>query len=370
MNWDKIIGQEKAVQYIKDIYAQDRIPHAIIIGGPQGTGQLALALGLSELLQCTQPKDNQPCGQCNACHKSGSLIHPDINFIFPVAPLEDKQHVVHFYQLFKSAIANSPYLTLQDWTKAAGIENKKPNINVHDIGTVIQQLTMSRYEGRKRIMIIWLPEFLDKEGNKLLKIIEEPEPNTHILLVTENRDRILPTILSRCQQINTLLLEDDFIVNLLMEQHHASPDIARQIALLAEGRISLALSQLHSLGEESSSDVLSFLRICYKGNGAEIAGWADTFNAMNYEGQRHFLHYCLHFLQQCLRALHLPEDLWRFSATEKQAAKNLLQLLDHQKIESIARLLSADIGYLAGNANSKMLMMSTSIRTHRILRGN
>lgn len=370
MKWNQIIGQENAKDYLINAFQQDRVPHALIISGPEGTGQLPLALAFASLLQCESPVDNTACGECNTCKKTFRLMHADINYIFPIANMGDRKSTVDFTKDFKEALVQNPYMSFEDWARFSGIENKRPNINAADIRSIIHTLSMSRFEGRKRIMLIWLPEYLGKEGNILLKLIEEPEDNTHLILVTENREAILSTILSRCQSVKTTLLDDDSIADALQERTGCSAEVARQSAWLSDGHFNLALAKVAGAAEDSSSGFLQWMRICYKAQADEMSAWVDQFNSMSFEGQKHFFQYGLHFLEQCLQAHYMPESHWRLNPEEKKAVKNLLPLLGTEVIGELNELICKDIVYLNRNANAKILMMSTSISMHHLLRGS
>jgi len=369
MHWDQVAGQDKAKAFIKEVFQKGRVPHAILISGPSGTGQLPFALSLAALLQCEQPVEASPCGNCNACGKSFQLIHPDVNFIFPVANLDsNKRQVVDFLNDFRKAVLHQPYLSLEDWVTAAGIEKKNPNINIADIRSVIHTLSMSRYEGRKRVMLIWLPEYLGKEGNVLLKLIEEPEEHTHLLLVTADKDAILPTIRSRCQAIDTVLLDDKTIAQALEQQYQCSPERAQQAAWLSNGSFHTALASIEESNDPSSADFLQWLRIGYKGHPEEVTSWADEFGSWSLDKQRHFLKYGLHFLEQCLKSSYFPEEEWRLSDEEKDAVKKLGTILTFEAIQELTQLINKDLYYIGRSANSKMLMMGSTIQAHQLIK--
>ncbi len=369
MKWNNIVGQDSAKTYLKSIIRQGRVPHALLFSGPEGTGQLPLALALASTLQCESPVNEEACGVCPSCIKSFKYNHPDVNFVFPVAVLgQERKSITHFMKDFKEQLLEKPYMSFEDWAYKIGIENKHANINAADIRSIKQTLSLKRHEGRSKVMIIWLPEYLGTEGNILLKLIEEPEDNTHLLLVTEKKEAILPTILSRCQSVDTFLLSDDVISEAVMQQTGCSREAAKEAAWLSEGRFNVALQKVNSAEEKDSSGFLDWLRMCYKANPEDLTKWADDFHNMSYESKKHFLSYGLHFLQQCLKAHFLPTDRWRVSEEEKKSMKSLVKIMRPDTIEKAHHLFNDNFVFLERYANAKLIMMSSSLKMHHWLR--
>ena len=103
---------------------------------------------------------------------------------------------------------------MYDWLQFIGAENKQGNITANECNDIIRKLSLKSFESEYKILIMWMPEYLGNEGNKLLKLIEEPPPNTLFILVAENESLILPTIVSRCQLIRIPALETNQLKSL------------------------------------------------------------------------------------------------------------------------------------------------------------
>ena len=168
------------------------------------------------------------CGVCASCVKAQQLIHPDIHFSYPVIPKKtgDKPLSVDFISEWREFIAQYPYGNIYDWLQFIGAENKQGNITAYECNDIIRKLSLKSFESGYKILIMWMPEYLGNEGNKLLKLIEEPPPNTLFILVAENESMILPTIISRTQLIKIPSLEKKDIETALMERAKISADQA------------------------------------------------------------------------------------------------------------------------------------------------
>ncbi|MBK7427640.1 MAG: hypothetical protein IPI60_11730 [Saprospiraceae bacterium] len=369
MKNSSIAGQKEAVNLLEEMILNNRTPHAILISGPPGSGQLALALALASALQCESLLGGSACGTCQACNKSFALIHPDIHFAFPLIR-QDKVAALssNYMDLFREQITANPYIDKKSWIAALEGENKQANISAEATREIIQKLSLSHYEGRSKIMIIWFPELLGKEGNILLKLIEEPEPDTYLILVTEQEEAILPTILSRCQLIRTRPLNSEDIAHVLEEQMKIGHKQANEIAWLADGNMSEATRILQNKTEEHELSVIDWLRCAYKAHPVEMTQWSDAFNKISREQQKNFLRYGMYFLEQALIAQYRGDDYVLLSAAEKETLPKIVPLLPFLVIEKITERLNEDLAALEQNANSKILAMASTLFIHRTLK--
>ncbi|HHS96139.1 MAG TPA: hypothetical protein ENJ45_06070, partial [Phaeodactylibacter sp.] len=223
MLFDQVIGHRTLKAQLCRMAQNAQIPHAQIFFGPEGCGKLALALAFAQYVLCKNKSEADACGQCSACIKAEKLIHPDIHFSFPT--VGTKMTSNHYLPQWRDALSQNPYLHANQWLQFIGAENKQGNINVDECNNIIKKLSLKTFEADYKIMIIWLPEYLGKEGNRLLKLIEEPPEKTLFILVAENQERILPTILSRCQLLKVYALSDDEIKSALQQKYpQASQD--------------------------------------------------------------------------------------------------------------------------------------------------
>ena len=204
-----ITGQQEAAQHLRDAIDHDRMPHALLISGREGSGALTLALTAAQYILCEHhTPEGEPCEQCPHCRQIHKLQHPDLHFAFPVVNRkgqtgEDSAVSLDYIAEWRDILLRRPDMTYTDWVKFISDEGKNAQIFKSEASNIIRILSTKPFESDKRVMIIWLPEKINETAsNKLLKIIEEPYPKTFFLLVSNDPDRVLGTILSRCQRLN------------------------------------------------------------------------------------------------------------------------------------------------------------------------
>ena len=205
MQFRNIIGQNAIIERLSQSVDFDRLSHAQLIVGPEGSGTLAIALAYAQYINCTDKRDGDSCGVCSSCRKIEKLIHPDLHFVFPVAatasitknPVSD-----NFIEKWREFVLKNPYQTLNEWLTFIEVENKQGGIQKSESSEIIRKLNLKTYEADYKIMLIWMAEKMNETcANKLLKILEEPPAKTVFLLIAENTEYMLQTILSRTQTV-------------------------------------------------------------------------------------------------------------------------------------------------------------------------
>ncbi len=347
----------------------NRIPHALLLLGMPGSGGLALALAFAQYVLCENKQEDDACGICRGCLKTSKLIHPDLHFSFPTVGTNVTSD--HFLDNWRQAIAENPYFDVNQWLQIIGAENKQGNINKEECSQIMRKLSLKIFEGQYKVMLIWLPEYLGKEGNRLLKLIEEPPDNTLLLLVAENQELILNTILSRCQLVKVPALTDEEVENGLMDMKNLPREKARPIAQLAGGNFNEALNIAAQPESDNSALFLEWLRKCYVGNGVELVGWVEDFTKLGRENQKQFLQYGLHFMQEYLTLKMAGANSIldvRLLAKERTTAENLTKVVGFDQIGHIVELFDDCAFGIERNANQKILFLDASIKLNKILR--
>ena len=349
--------------------AADRLPHANMVLAPPGSGGLPAALAVARLLLCEDRQGvegDTACGRCRACRKVAGFVHPDLHFAFPT--VGSKVTSDQFLPQWREALRDAPYLEANDWLQRIGAENKQGNINRDNCALILRKLNLKIFEGRYKIMLIWLPEYLGNEGNRLLKMIEEPPENTIFLLVAERLDLILTTILSRCQLTKLLPPTNEEIAGGLMRR--GLPEVrATAAARLADGNYNVALALADSEADEHGPRLLDWMRACFQGSPARLVAWTDDFAKLGRETQKHFLRYCLHYWREFLvlsatgseRGVRLPP-------AELNSATKMLPLIDADQLADITGILSDCAEHIERNANPRILFLDAGIRIHQTLR--
>lgn len=366
MIFSDIIGQHRTKTFLFQLAQSERVPHALLFLGPTGSGNLALAVAFAQLLQCENPTSEGACGECSACRKATSFTHPDIHFSFPT--IGSNAVSTDSLKEWRTALSENPFMDANTWLQRLGAENKQGNITKEECNAIIKKLSLKAFEGRYKILVMWLPEYLGKEGNRLLKLIEEPPENTIFLLAAENQDLILNTIMSRCQLVKTEFLSDEEVMEGLQKKRGLDENRARQIAFLADGNFNTALQMADNPDNDDARLLLDWLRKCWRGNGVELVKWTEEFAKLGRENQKQFLHYGLHFLREMLTLVATGSPNLRLQPEELATAQNMAKVLDFEKITRLVGLFNDNIYYVERNANPKILFLDTSIQMNRILK--
>ena len=374
MKFSAIAGKEKEKSLLIQSVQRNRIPHAQLFLAREGSGGLAMALALISYLMCENKGEKDSCGQCGPCLKTTKFIHPDVHFSFPVVKFGDKKRADttsdDFLPVWRQMLAENPYMGTREWLQAMQADSSLPNINVKECNDIMHKLSMMSYESDIKILLMWLPEYLGNEGNRLLKLIEEPTENTYLILVTENQDVILQTILSRCQLVKIPPFEVAEIKRHLTDQLQIDEASALQIANLSDGNLNLAIAIGKNEAPDYSDLLISWLRTAYKGDPVEINQWIQVLSGLSKDDQKNFLEYGLHFfrqinLQQVLKGSH---ELSQLTKKEREIADRMSNLLDLDKITEISEILNEAAENIGRNANIKIMLFADTLTIGSLLK--
>jgi DNA polymerase-3 subunit delta' len=218
---------------------------------------------------------------------------------------------------------------------------------------------------------MWMPEFLGKEGNRLLKLIEEPPPDTLFIFVAEDDNAILPTILSRTQLIKIPSLSDTEIERALLKKYELTPEKAAEIAAVSGGNFREVLQLLEAPEEDLQAQVREWLNVILKNNVSSQLKWLDEISKFGREKQKQFLKYFIHLLEQGIRAGYLNEDaIHIIPERERDFAFRLNKICGIDAQEAIINELNKSIYYIERNAHAKMLFHALTIRFYHIIKDN
>ena len=372
MFFKNIPGKEEEKLRLIHQVKEDRIPHAQLFIGREGSANLALALSFVSYLYCQQKTENDSCGECPSCKLTHKLIHPDIHFSFPVVKSDSKKREDttsdDFLPQWRNIIQTTPFFSFYDWQQAIQAQTTKPNINTKECNDIIQKLSFQSFSDGPKVLLMWMPEYLGKEGNKLLKLIEEPTDNTYLILVANDQERILNTILSRCQLMKFLPFHESTLRAYLINEMSLSEEAATQIARSSDGSISKAIEGAKGADKNQSNLVFDWLRICYKGDSEEMTSFVNETVSMSLDNQIRFLEYALHFFETYLGYLLSNGTTGEMTENEKAVADKMKAIIDAQKIESIGNTINQLIFYLNRNGNHKVNWMADTIAIGDILR--
>jgi DNA polymerase-3 subunit delta' len=390
MLFSEVIGQKETKEHLAEMVEQNRLSHALLFLGKEGSGALPLAMAFAQYivsLPQAAPLVEDLFGGMTALEPTPSyihpdaiasqpafqraeqLIHPDLHFTFPVIPKKsgDKPVSADYMAEWREFIKSYPYGNVYDWLQFIGADNKQGNITAEECNDIIRQLSLKSFESKYKVLLLWMPEYLGKEGNKLLKLIEEPPPNTLFILVAENDEQILPTILSRCQLIKIPMLENSDVERALTERAKAAPEIARQVAGICEGNYREALQLLQHADEDWQSLLREWLNATLKGGPMAQVKFTEEVSKMGREKQKQFLRYFNHLLEQSIRIKVLGEDRVFLGENEKDFAKRLNKIASVSQQQGIIEELDRAAYYIERNANAKMLFQALTIKLYHII---
>jgi len=368
MQFKQIVGQEAVKQRLINSVKENRVSHAQLFLGPGGSGSLPLAVAYAQYLSCENKQADDSCGECSSCRKYQKLMHPDLHFSYPFFAKDTKNDTaLTFIEQWREAFLANPYLTLDTWRGYLEAENKQANINIAECHQIIKKLSFKPFESAYKILILWLPEYLDKQGNALLKIIEEPQPNTLFLLVAQNQDQILNTILSRTQLIKIPALTYNDIKDHLVEKHNQTETAAAEIAYLCNGSLSEALIMLQEENKGYHGLFVQWLRLCFANKGIEVMAFVDQLAKMGRENQKNFLRYGINFIRECCLILSGAGSLVHLPAPELETAKKMTNVMNILQAQGIVNELEKAHYHVERNANPKILFLDVSLQLIKLL---
>ena len=364
MRFSEIPGLDDEKKILINSYNSNTIHHAMLFIGQKGSANLSLALAFATYINC-QNRNTDSCGECPSCSKMDKLIHPDVNFVFPVAPTPKINKEVisdKFIHSWRSSVIESPYITVEDWFEIYGFENKQPNISKDEVRNLVKKLTLKPFESVFKINILWLPEYLHlSTSNAMLKILEEPPGNTLFFIVTNNDQKLISTIKSRVQSFKVKRFLDEDMKKYLSSYRDISEAEVDQAIYLSNGNINKAEKYLFVSNSEDLTQLKVWMRACYSQNFQDINNQVEWFNTLSKIKKRTFLTYSLKLMREALVSS-IDESLSKISDEEMSFIANFRKTLKQKEFEEIIILLDENIRYLDRNANPKILFLDLSIK--------
>lgn len=371
MQFKDIVGQQAVKDHLIKMVQDQRISHAQLFLSPEGSGSLAMAVAFAQYICCENKQENDSCGVCSSCNKYQKLIHPDLHFSYPFFAKSSSENALTYIEDWRKAFLQHPYLSLDEWRNHVGADNKQANINIAECHSIIQKLSLKPFESEYKILIMWLPEYLDKEGNALLKIIEEPPHKTLFLLVAQNQDQILNTILSRTQIVKIPKQRNEDVARYLVDKLQVSEAKAEQIAYLSNGNIQHAVNFSQSEENDFHETMANWLRSCYSNKGPIFIGLAeDDLAKLGRENQKNLLRYGINLMRECILFLSGTPGLVHLPEKELEFISNFSKVLDVGKAEAIANEFEKAHYHIERNANPKILFLDLSLSLVKIIKFN
>ena len=360
-------------QRLQEMVAADRVPHALMLCGPSGSGKLALAVAFAchLIAQSTRKPtlmglEPDPVGEAMLAR----LEHPDLHFTFPTiktASMGSEHQPVSddFVQEWRELLRRSPYFTMDEWLAAIGAANQQAIITGAESDALSHKLSLKSSQGGYKVSVVWLPERMNQtSANKLLKLLEEPPQQTVFVMVSQEPERLLETIRSRTQRIDVKRIATRDIEQALVSRRALEPDMAHRVARVAGGSWLKALQVLDTDSEsrEFLDMFISLMRLAYQRKIDDIKRWSDTVATFGREKQRRLLVY---FMQQVRENFvfnfHQPELNYQ-SQEEENFSRNFSRYINEGNVIEISELLERAHRDIGQNANAKIVFFDLALQ--------
>ncbi len=362
---DQLISQQVLLSKMEQAINQNRFPHFSLIYGRPGNGQLLMGLSLAQTLLCTAAL--KPCGICDSCRKVMKMIHPDLHFSFPLN--NPKETCQQHYASWRAAIQEKPFMGISHWFNALEGDRKNANISVVEIGNVLSTLSLKPFEAKHSVLLLWLPEYLGKDSNRLLKFFEEPPDHVYIILLAENLELLLPTVLSRAQLFRLSAIDKMDAIQYLKNNGDFNEEQLLSAFISTNGNIQEALDYLANQNVPSIDSLRILLQVSYTYNVIGMNEWIEKFATWSKEEQKNFFLWVQQVLSLVIREKYkLKPRTESSSSPVLNYALKLSGSLQINQIESWNELMNDALLYLQRNANVKLMMTNFCIQLAHILR--
>jgi DNA polymerase-3 subunit delta' len=357
MAFEQVIGQQEAQERLMQMVNEGRLPHAVMLCGPQGSGKMALAMGLAKVLL----GDNAMMQKWE---------HPDLHFTYPTIKLpsmsaEHKPVSDDFAKEWHELIMAGPYFTMTEWLEMMGGENQQAIITAGESDALIRKLSLKSSQGGYKVSVIWLPERMNLEcANKILKLLEEPPQQTVFIMVCQEPERLLETIRSRVQRIDIKKITDEDIEQALVSKRGLTQDMAHRTARMANGSW---LKALEMLSVDSENELFldmfqSLMRLAYQRKVKDLKTWSERMAGMGREKQKRFLEYFLRLIRENFMYNFQQEELCYMTQREEEFARNFARFINEANILPITDLTNLAIRDIGQNANAKIVFFDMALQ--------
>ncbi|MCM1292716.1 MAG: DNA polymerase III subunit delta [Bacteroides sp.] len=369
MKFSDIPGHENAKTLMRRLVETDRIPHALLLEGPEGIGKLSLARAFAQYIHCeNRTPDGEPCGHCQPCILHQSMNHIDCTYVYPVMKLDGMSSAPvssDFRDQWLDYLDDRKYMDFQRWTSMFGKKSGQPVTYVTESSALIHQLAFTSHISRYKTVVWWLPEKMNIEAaNKLLKLIEEPYDDTVFIMVSDSPRDILPTIYSRVQRISLKRLPDEIVENHLAKHHNLSKEDAKAMAHLANGNITRAEAEVSQSKEsqEYFDLFVRLMRLAYQRNVQALREWSEELNALGRDRMVRFYDYSSRMVREnFMNNFPVPEITYLNSA-ESQFATRFSPFINEANVELLIDTFGKAATDISANANGKIVNLDVAIK--------
>ena len=369
MYFKDIIGQADEIKFFLQQIQTGKLHHANLISGKLGFGGLTLGLAIARYVQCEDMQPEDSCGACNSCRKFNKLIHPDVFFTYPT--FKSKEVSKDFIESWRNIVFSTKgYFNLSTWLDLHKEKNAK--IRVEDCDQILKNFVLTSYEGNSKIQIIWMTELIGQEINKLLKIFEEPPDKSIFILIAENIESILPTVISRCQTIRLKQIENEVLITHLGTEFPDRIEDIKRIVPICHGDYLEAKSLLQDAQENLNAAVFKWCRYIVnnaKGKNIEnirgLVKFIEGMSGLTKEEIKAFFQFYLHFLHESFllkysKHCNLADDLMK-------VAQYFADQFEIDQFEALQKLTDTTHYEIERNGSAKLVLMNYAIKSSKVL---
>ncbi len=373
MFFRQVIGQEGIKKSLLQSARDGRVSHAQLFAGPDGSGNLPLALAYAQYVSCQNKQENDSCGECPSCRKYQKMIHPDLHFVFPVVKTPKFKDPVsdNFLEEWRAMVTKNAYFDLDQWFGLIGAENAQGLIYSNESEEIIHKLNLKSFEAEFKVMIIWMPEKMHVAcANKLLKMIEEPPNKTLFLLVAENEEDLIVTIRSRCQLVKIPPIDDASMEKALASVPEAEGANIHNIVHLARGnfRKALELLQPDDVSFFNLEKFKDLMRSSYGRKYIDLFSWSESMSNIGREKQKTFLLYGMKLLRENFISNLKNNQLVFMDDNEADFSKRFAPFINERNIIQLSDLFEEAFNHIAMNGNPRIIFTDVAFKTTKLIR--
>jgi DNA polymerase-3 subunit delta' len=365
-----IVGHSELKRRLVEMVDSGRIPHAQLYTGAEGVGKLALALAVAQYICCEHREGGESCGRCPSCVQFAKLSHPDLHFVFPFAKSDGVKVCGDMVDTFRSAVLANPYISLEEWMSVAS-DNKTVQIYAAEGDEILRKLSFKPYQGRYKVMIVWMPEKMHAAcANRVLKILEEPSLDTVFMLVSDRPDDVLGTIYSRCQRIAVPPIEAKDMEVGMREKFSVDDGDVAYLVKNAMGSWSKMMGLMKET-EESRYDFELFVQMMRLAWNLDVKGirqWTEQVAALSREGQIRFLQKSQRLIRENFILRLRNRQLSYMNREEMAFAAKFAQFIHEKNVVQIMEELALAEAQIAQNGNAKIILFHLEILLYKLLK--
>lgn len=373
MQFKDIYGQSAIKQRLMKAVREGRLPHAVLLCGPEGTGKLGLALALAQYLCCEDKREDGPCGCCNSCRMSAKLVHPDQHYVFPIYKEKSEETTTceSFLPQWRSRLLKSPYFSYDQWNEELKSDNKQSIIYASESDEIIRKFNTKPYEADCKVMIIWLPEKMNETcANKLLKVLEEPPEKSYFILVSENPEALLSTIVSRVQRIFVPPIAEEDMREALTHLYGLTGNEVADVAHVAKGNLVAAerIVETASDAKEYFDLFVSLMRISYMGDARKMKTWSEDAHALGRKRQLSFLAYAQNMIRENFIYNIHNKEISYMTSDESGFAQKFAPYVNELNIAQFLSELDLAQQHIGQNVQAKIVFFDLAMKVAVLLR--